>query len=547
MKNNTYLLVLLVAMFFVACDSQETNTTTETKTEVMAVNPYEVEVKKYFEYELNSDLSHLSDNQREMIGILFEVSNIIDDLFWDVACGPYRSIYDTLTDEYAKELFTINYGPWDRLGGDKSFIDGVGAKPLGAFFYPEDITKEEFESFDNPEKSGLYSIIKRTDDGTLEVIPYHEAFKDKLQKASELLHKASELAEDAGFKKYLSLRAEALLTDDYFESDMAWMDMKDNKIEFVVGPIENYEDQLFEYKTAFEAYVLIKDLKWSERLAKYAKLLPELQTNLPVPAEYKAEKPGSNSQLNAYDVILYAGDCNAGSKTIAINLPNDEKVQLAKGSRRLQLKNAMKAKFDSIVVPIANILISEDLRKNVTFDAFFSNTMFHEVAHGLGIKNTLDNSSTCREALKDRYSSFEEGKADILGLWLINQLLQKNEYETNFVENQVTFMTSIFRSIRFGASSAHGKANLIRYNFYLEQGAMIRSEEGIYSIDFEKMDQATDSLARLIITIQGDGDYAKAGEIMDKYMIETDDLKTDLKKLSDANIPVDVKWIQGKL
>ena len=289
---------------------------------------------------------------------------------------------------------------------------------------------------------------------------------------------AAELAEDPGFERYLELRADALLDDDYRASDLAWMEMKDNAIDVVIGPIETYEDQLFGYRAAYEAYVLIKDLAWSERLARFAQYLPELQAGLPVPDAYKAEIPGSDADLNAYDAVYYAGDCNAGSKTIAINLPNDEEVQLEKGSRRLQLKNAMQAKYEKILEPIADVLIDESQREHITFDAFFANTMFHEVAHGLGIKNTIDGSGTVQLALQEYASSMEEGKADILGLYMITELHRAGELgDVDLRDFYVTFMAGIFRSIRFGAASAHGKANMVRFNFFEEQGAFVRDPE----------------------------------------------------------------------
>jgi len=546
MKRLSLLLTVLLTILISACNQTENADTNNQDTTTMTVDFYQLEVEKYFEFELNADLDHLSDNQKEMLKLLFQVADIMNELQWEVACGPYREIYDTLTNDYAKQLFIINYGPWNRLDGNKSFIDGVEAKPLGAFFYPEDMTQQEFDDFTDETKDDLYTIIRRDADGNLVSIPYHEAFKTQLEEAAELLRQASDLADDTGFKNYLLLRADAFITGDYFESDMAWMDMQDNLIEFVVGPIENYEDGLYEYKTAFESFILIKDLDWSVKLAKYASLLPELQTMLPVADEYKQEEPGRNSQLNAYDAIYYSGDCNAGSKTIAINLPNDEQVQLAKGSRRLQLKNSMQAKFDNVVVPIAEVLINPDQQQNVTFDAFFANTMFHEVAHGLGVKNLIDGSGvTCRDALKDRYSALEEGKADILGIWLIETLVQMGEYDANFTDNQVTFVTSIFRSIRFGTSSSHAKANLIRYNFFIEQEAITRDADGIYTINEDKMKIASSDLAEIILIIQGDGNYDKAEELMDKYMIITPELEEDLQRLADANIPVDVVWKQG--
>ena len=346
-------------------------------------------------------------------------------------------------------------------------------------------------------------------------------------------------------KKYLELRAEALLKDDYFMSDMAWMDMKDNVIDFVAGPIETYEDQLYGYKASHEAYVLVKDVEWSKKLNHYSTLLPMMQKELPVKAPYKTEMPGSNSDLGAYEVIYYAGDCNAGSKTIAINLPNDNKVQLAKGSRRLQLKNAMQAKFDKILIPIAAELIPADQINHVIFDAFFSNTMFHEIAHGLGCMNTINGKGTVQAALRDQYTTLEEGKADILGLYLEAKLQEMGELDVNMMDEYTTFLAGIFRSIRFGASSAHGKANLIRFNYFKEKGAFTVDSDGKYSVNLEKMKEAINSLSDLIITIQGDGDYEKAADMLKQYGVMDEGLKAALKKIEDKDIPVDIVFDQG--
>lgn len=337
-----------------------------------------------------------------------------------------------------------------------------------------------------------------------------------------------------------------MLDDQYQDSDLAWLDMKTNTLDIVIGPIETYEDQLYGYKAAHEAYVLIKDKEWSGKLSKYASLLPELQANLPVEARYKKEKPGTDTELNAYDVIYYAGDCNAGSKTIAINLPNDEEVQLQKGTRRLQLKNTMKAKFEKILLPIAEVLIDAEQREQINFDAFFSNTMFHEIAHGLGIKNTIDGSQTVRKALKEHSAAIEEGKADILGLFMINQLYAKGEIEGNLEDYYVTFMASIFRSVRFGASSAHGKANMIRFNFFKERGAFVRDENsGTYKVDFDQFRVATDDLSSMILKLQGDGDYLAVGQLVAEKGVIDDQLAADLERLTDQQIPVDIVFEQG--
>ncbi len=539
MKIHIFLLPAIALLFFACNQKQAPSAVTPALTAADSL------LNKYTNFQLTADLSTLTDKERQMIPILIEAAQIMDDLFWYEALGDKQAFLDGIQDEKLRQFATINYGPWDRLEDNKPFIPGFDAKPAGANFYPTDMTKEEFESTDLPNKTNLYTFIRRDEQGKLKTIPYREMFKEQITKASNLLKKAAALAEDAGLKKYLELRAEALLTDNYQPSDFAWMDMKNNRIDVVIGPIETYEDQLFGYKAAHECYVLIKDMSWSERLSKYASVLPELQKGLPVPAAYKAEKPGADADLNAYDVVYYAGDCNAGSKTIAINLPNDEEVQLKKGTRRLQLKNAMRAKYDKIMVPINDILIAEDQRQHVTFDAFFANTMFHEVAHGLGIKNTINKKGTVREALKEHASALEEGKADILGLYMIKQLHDKGELEGDLKDYYTTFMAGIFRSVRFGAASAHGKANMIRFNFFQEKGAFERLENGTYRVNYDKLETAMAALSELILTLQGDGNYDGVAKLVNEKGVIGAQLQADLDRVDAANIPVDIVFEQG--
>jgi len=499
----------------------------------------------YANVELKADISHLSTNEIEVLLLMFQAADIMDDLFWKEAYGNRDTLLNRIDDSRLKLFTKINYGPWDRLNNNKAFIDGFGEKPAGANFYPVDMTKEEFEALDDPDKNSLYTLIRRDENGKLRVVWYHEAFAPEIEKAADLLDRAAEIAEDEGLKKYLRLRAKALRTDDYRESDMAWMDMKNSNIDYVIGPIENYEDHLYGYKAAHESFILIKDVVWSKKLARFAKFLPQLQKDLPVDEKYKKDVPGSDVDLNAYDVIYYTGDCNAGSKTIAINLPNDEVVQKTKGSRKLQLKNAMKAKFDKILVPISEVLIDESQRKHITFDAFFANTMFHEVAHGLGVKNTINGKGTVRTALKEHSSALEEGKADILGLYMIQQLVNKGELKEDFKDNMVTFLAGIFRSVRFGASSAHGKANMIRFNFFKEKGAFTRNEDGTFKVNFDKMEIAMKEMSNLILTLQGNGDYDGVAKLVAEKGIISPELQADLDRLGFAGIPVDVVFEQG--
>ena len=524
-----------------SCSTQKAiSDSTQTSTEMKNDYAYQY----YAQVPLSTDISHLTNNEKEILRLMFKTADIMDDLFWQQAYGAKIDLMDETKGE-AKEYAKINYGPWDRLNNEAPFIKGVGTKPAGATFYPTDMMKEEFNIANLKDGKSPYSIIRRNREGNLYSIPYHVNFKNQLQNAAGYLVKASELAEDAGLKKYLQLRAAALLSDDYYASDMAWMDMKNANIDMVVGPIENYEDQLFGYKTSYSAYILVKDIEWSKKLAKFVQYLPELQRNLPVTATYKKEVPGTDSDLNAYDVVYYAGDCNAAGKTIAINLPNDEKVQLEKGTRRLQLKNAMKAKFDKILEPIATALIDESQQKNIKFDAFFSNVMFHEVAHGLGIKNTVNGKGSVREALKEANSALEEGKADILGLYMVNQLLKKGELTGSQEDYFVTFLAGILRSVRFGASSAHGQANMISFNYFAENGAFEKTSNGRYKVNVAKMEKAMNGLSELILTLQGNGDYEGVKKLYAEKGIIHADLQKDLEALKSKNIPVDVTFEQG--
>jgi len=496
---------------------------------------------------LSADLSGLSPKERTMLSLFIDAATIMDDLFWKQAySGDRKALLDGLKDPAVRRFAEVNYGPWDRLEGNAPFVPGVGAKPPGAGFYPLDMTKEEFERANLDRSRSEYTVLRRDARGALTVVPYSVEWRDEVGRAASLLERSAGMAEDPGLRKYLEMRAKALRTDDYRASEMAWLDMKDNRIDLVIGPIETYEDRLFGYKAAFEAYVLVKDLEWSQRLARYAAMLPELQRGLPVPDAYKAEKPGTDSDLNAYDVIYYAGDCNAGSKTIAINLPNDEQVTLAKGTRRLQLKNAMRAKFDAIMLPIAGELIAPDQRRHITFDAFFANTMFHEVAHGLGIKNTLNGRGTVRDALKEAYSGIEEGKADVLGLYMVTKLHERGAVAGSLEDYYTTFLAGIFRSVRFGAASAHGQANMVRFNFFADRGAFTRDARGLYRVDMAAMRKAVDELSALLLQLQGDGDYAGVQKLVDELGVIRPQLRADLDRLASRSIPVDVVFNQGK-
>ena len=508
---------------------------------------------KYTPVTLAADTSGLTASERRMLPLLIDAARAMHDAFWMGSYGNRESLLSSIRDPLERQFAIINVGPWDRLDNNAPFVAGVGPKPEGANFYPRDMTKAEFEAAvaaggaRADSLKSLYTVVCRDASRRLITIPYYHAFGPQHRLAAAKLREAAAFADDPGLRRYLTLRADALLTDNYQPSDIAWLEMKSNRLDIVIGPIETYEDALFGYKAAHEAYVLVKDAAWSSRLSKYAAMLPALQRGIPVPDAYKQETPGSDSDLNAYDVVYVAGDANKGSKTIAINLPNDEEVQLTKGTRRLQLKNAMRAKFDKILVPIAGELIVADQLDNVTFDAFFSNVMFHEVAHGLGIKNTINGRGPVRTALKERYSALEEGKADILGLYMIRQLHSQGELgSASLDDNYVTFLASLFRSIRFGAASAHGRANVAAFNFLQEMGAFSRGADGKYRVDPARLRQGADSLSRMILTMQGDGDYEAVGRFNERYGTIGPVLRADLDRLRERSIPVDIIYEQGR-
>ncbi|MDQ3243547.1 MAG: Zn-dependent hydrolase [Gemmatimonadota bacterium] len=555
--NPSSILCTLLFCSLAACTAQsESAATADTGAANTAGQPpvtVSQRMAKYTPVTLVADTSALSVKERQMLPLLIDAARAMDEVFWREAYGDKAKLLSSITDADTRRFVETNYGPWDRLDNNAPFVPGVGPKPQGAGYYPTDMAKAEFEAAvaaggaRADSLKSLYTIIQRNQSRGLEIIPFHRAFAAQHQLAASKLREAAALAEDPGLRRYLELRASALLTDNYQESDLAWMDMKNNNLDIVIGPIETYEDALFGYKATHEGFVLIKDKEWSSRLAKYSGMLPALQRGIPVAEQFKREKPAAGSDLNAYDVVFVAGDANSGSKTIAINLPNDEEVQLKKGTRRLQLKNAMRAKFDKILLPIARELIVDDQVARVTFDSFFENVMFHEVAHGLGIKNTINNTGPVRTALKERYSSLEEGKADILGLYMIRQLSAQNETATpSMDDNYITFIAGLFRSVRFGAASAHGRANVAAFNFLERVGAFTREPSGKYRVNAEKMREGVDALSRRILELQGNGDYAGAGAFGDELGKIGTTLQADLDRLGSRSIPVDIIYEQAR-
>ena len=504
-------------------------------------NALKEKVESYAVVEVSSPLyDALSENDKKIVAIFREVADIMDGLFWKQTFGD-KSRMEALTNEYEKAYAMINYGPWDHLDDNKPFVKGWGEKPLGCQYYPQDMTTAEWEAFDDPNKLSLYTVVRRDENGALKTVWYRDEYKEEIEKACTLLEQAIELTENEGMKNYLTERVKAFRTDDYLASDLAWMDMKDCNMDFVVGPIENYDDKLFEAKAAYEAFILLKDETRSANLAKYVGLLPELQKQLPCAPEYKTFVPGTSSDLNVYDAIYYAGDCNAGSKTIAINLPNDERVHALKGTRRLQLYNSMMAKFNKIMMPIGEVLMTPDQLQYLSADAFFWNVTFHEVAHGLGVKQTVNGKGSVDAAMGSEKTTWEEAKADILGLFMVSKLIDMGEITDITKEQSVaTFIAGIVRSVRFGFASSHGKANMMCYNFMEDFGAFTRDADGKYVIDFEKSAAAIDAWASLILETQATGNF----EFAQKYSAENasirETLSADIAKVNGAGIPRDI-------
>lgn len=509
-------------------------------------SPMKAKVEEYAPVELKSDLvSGLNENEKELVKIFFKVGKITDDLFWKQTFGDKAQL-DTIADSYTKEFAMIHYGAWDRLDNNKPFIAGYGEKLDVCNYYPHDITAEEFDAFEDENKDSWYTVIRRNEDGSLKSVWYHDEYAEEIGQICALLEKAVTLAEDPGLKAYLEKRIEAFKTDDYLESDLAWMDMKESKIDFVTGPIESYDDKFRETKTSYESFILLKDEARSKDLAKFVSMLPALQKELPCAPEYKTFVPGTSSDLNVYDAVYYAGDCNAGSKTIAINLPNDDRVHALKGTRRLQLRNAMKAKFDKILMPIGELILTPEQQKYLNFDAFFWNVTFHEVAHGLGVKQTINGKGSVDAVMGTEKTSWEEAKADILGLFMVAKLVEMGEITNITTEDAIaTYIAGILRSVRFGAASSHGKANMMCFNYMEKAGAFSRDAKGQYVIDFAKAKDAMNSWAALILKTQGDGDIEFATKFRTENGGITSALQADLDKINGAGIPRDIRFIQG--
>ena len=501
---------------------------------------------QFAETEIGVPDDKIKAEHRPVIKSLVAAAKVMDALFLEQVAADNPQWREAIAgDEALAEslaYFDIMYGPWDRLDEDKPFW-GEKVKPLGANFYPEDLSKEALEAWikDHPEEkealTGFFTVIQR-DGEKLVAVPYAEAYKAHLDEAAKHLRAAAEAATDERLKTFLLARAEAFASNSYRDSDMKWMDLGDGDLEIVIGPYEVYEDQLMGYKAAFEAFITLRDHEASAQLEALKALLPEMEAALPIDEKYKDKSGVKESPLSVVDILYTAGDTKAGIQTLAFVLPNDTVVREQKGSKKVLLRNIAHAKYDKILVPIAQRLMPAEQAEKVSFETFFGHTLLHETAHGLGPKRT-PKGETINEALKDLYSTIEETKADVLGTYLNYFLIEKGFYEAERLEHvYASFLGGFFRSVRFGASEAHGMANVIQFNWLIEKGAIVE-EDGRYRYIADKMHDAVESLAREVLMIEAEGDYDKAKAFIDKYATMPQSLAERLASLKD--IPTDIK------
>ena len=546
---------IAAAALIAGCSENEVKTTAPSPS--TAGYDLSVEMAKIAPISLSPDTAFLSESERAVVNKLIEVSDLMSEIYIRQLNPNNPQIRKEIaaSDRADKQkllgMFDLHFGVCDTLNENRVFY-GDAPCPDGAGFYPADMTKAEFEDWiaERPEDKAAftsgYTIIKRAGPAgkDLVAVPYHVEYAQWLEPAAKLLRQAADLSENESLKRFLTLRADAFLTDDYFESEMAWMDL-DGNIEIAIGPYEVYDDGLFGYKTAYESFVTVKNPQESAALAKYKDWLKDMEKNLPVAERYKNFKRGFASPIVAAYQVRGGGDNVPGVQTIAFNLPNDERVREAKGAKKVILNNVLGAKYDLILKPIgARVLIDEQAK--LTVKKYMANgTLFHELSHSLGPGTiTVDGAETTVSAqLKDLYSGLEEGKADVMGIYNILYMMERGEMDASEKESLLaTYFTGLFRSMRFGIGAAHGKGAAFQYSYYREVGAaQWLPEQGRYRLDFEKLEQAVSDLTGKVVMLQGDGNYDAAKAFLDTYVRQDDAAKTVLSRLDD--IPYDIRPI----
>jgi hypothetical protein len=544
-----FILTILLAIFLVACNKQESTKGNKAMT-------LSQKITRFSPTEISADISKLSPGDRKALDKIIEAAQLMDPIYlrqvWRGNVELLKKL-ETDTTTAGKErlhYFRMNMGPWSLLDSNQSFIEQAPKeKPAGANYYPEDMTKEEFNKWiaalsekEREHAIGFFSTIHRNPDRTLQIVPYSKEYQEWLEPANRLLKDAAGLTDNKTLKKYLSTRADAFLSDNYYASDVAWMEL-DSPIDLTIGPYETYMDEVFGYKAAFEVFVTLRDEAESAKLAKFGGYLQDIENNLPIDSKYRNPKLGAMSPIRVVDVVYAAGEGNRGVQTAAFNLPNDEKVIRDKGSKRVMLKNMQEAKFNKVLLPISNIVLDPAQQSKVSFEAFFTHILAHELMHGLGPHNITVNgkATNVRKELKDLYSAIEEAKADITGLFALQYLVDKVLVEKKMEEEMyTTYLASAFRSVRFGISEAHGKGVSLIFN-YLTDGAAIWIDEkaGTFSIDETRIKKVVEELTRTILTLEAEGSYSNAKEMLDTYGVVRPEMQKALNRLRD--IPVDIE------
>ncbi len=540
MSTESWLLSGLV-MAALALSCQSVNITSKAPADTV-----KKELAKFAPVELKADLSGLSQNDKKCLQKLIKAADLIDQLFLRQVDPQNPQLLKALEKSMEQpylDLFKVMYGPWNRLDHDKPFLNDR-PKPAGAGFYPTDMTKEEFEAAikDNPDLKkrfeSNFTVISRVK-GQLRSIPYHLAYQPYTQEISDLLQEAAELTDDASLKNFLHLRSGAFLTDDYYESDMAWMDLSGD-LEVVIGPYEVYEDGLYNYKAAYEAFLCVVDKIESEKLAAVSRYLKEMEANLPIADEYKTSR-GLSSPIKVVQEIMSAGDTKSGVQTTAFNLPNDERVREAKGSKKVMLKNVAQAKYEKCWIPIANAILAEKPLQNVTFDMYFNDVLMHEMSHGLGpgmITQANGERVDVAKLLKEYYSVIEECKADVLGALNLKFLMDKGVFAQNPYGLYATYLGGMFRSIRFGINEAHGGGVAIQFNYLMEKGAFFVNDQGKLDLDEKKMLPALTELAQQLLMLQAKGDYEGTKKLVMQYRVMSPVMKKYVEQLKEVAVDI---------
>ncbi|HMJ27063.1 MAG TPA: hypothetical protein VK475_14595 [Pyrinomonadaceae bacterium] len=516
-----------------------------------------IKIRRFAPTIMNANTSGLAPNDRKALMKIIAAAKLFDRLYLRQVWSGNEALLKklqadkTLAGQKRLHYFMINKGPWSQLDGHEPFIEGVPPRPPQANFYPDDVTKDEFNAWlatlspaEKEKATGYFYVIRRDQTGKLKSVPYSEEYREFLEPAAKLLREAAALTTNKTLRDFLNKRAAAFASNDYYDSDVAWMDL-DAPIDVTIGPYETYEDELFGYKAAFEAYVTLRDAAESAKLIKFSQYLQEIEDHLPIEAKYRNPKLGAASPMRVVNEVFSSGEGNSGVQTAAFNLPNDERVVKEKGSKRIMLKNVQDAKFNKTLIPISRVVLDPAQQKDLAFDAFFTHILMHELMHGLGPHNINVNgqATTVRLQLKDQYSAIEEAKADMTGLWALQYLIDKGVIEKSMQRTlYTTNLASMFRSVRFGITEAHGRGVAMQFNYLTDEGAIrFNEQDGTFSVDESKIRAAVAKLTHELMTIEAEGSYEKAKELLDKYAMIRPQMKGAFDKLT--NVPVDIEPI----